>query len=37
MSEDKNYSWKGSPNAGAVLLGLAVVGGLLVLLSGFLG
>jgi len=37
MSDDKNYSWKGSPNAGAVLLVLAVAGGLLVLLSGFIG
>lgn len=35
--KDKNYSWKGSPNAGLVLAVAAVVGGLLILLSGFLG
>jgi hypothetical protein len=32
---DKNYSWKGSPNAGLVLAILALVGGLALLLSGF--
>jgi len=35
MKEEKNYSWKGSPNAGLVLTVLAGVGALLILLSGF--
>lgn len=34
--EDKNYSWKGSPNAGKVLGILALLGGLTIILSGFL-
>ena len=34
---DKNYSFKGSPNAGLVLSILAVVGAILVLLTGFSG
>lgn len=33
---EKNYSWQGSPNAGKVLAILALVGGLVILLSGFL-
>lgn len=35
--DDKNYSWKGSPNAGVVLSFLALGGAVLVILSGFLG
>jgi len=35
--DDKNYSWKGSPNAGLVLSILALVGGLLFILAGFTG
>lgn len=34
---DKNYSWKGSWNAGAVLTGLALVGAVLLILAGFSG
>lgn len=34
---DKNYSFKGSPNAGLVLSILAAVGAVLVLLAGFSG
>ena len=34
---DKNYSFKGSPNAGLVLAILAVVGAVVVLLTGFSG
>jgi hypothetical protein len=34
---DKNYSFKGSPNAGLVLSILAVIGALAVLLVGFSG
>ncbi len=34
---DKNYSFKGSPNAGVVLSILAVVGALTVFILGFLG
>jgi hypothetical protein len=33
--DDKNYSWKGSPNAGAVLLVIALVGAIAVLVVGF--
>jgi len=33
---EKNYSWKGSANAGRVLMILAVVGGAIILLAGFL-
>jgi hypothetical protein len=36
MSE-KNYSWKGSPNAGLVLTVLAGAGALAVLILGFTG
>lgn len=32
---DKNYSWKGSPNAGRVLALLAVGAGVLLVLAGF--
>ncbi len=32
---EKNYSWKGSPNAGKVLAVLAAIGALLVIFSGF--
>jgi hypothetical protein len=35
--KDKNYSFKGSPNAGLVLSILAVIGAILVLLVGFTG
>lgn len=34
---DKNYSWKGSPNAGLVLTIVAGLGALLVLVLGFIG
>jgi hypothetical protein len=33
---EKNYSWKDSANAGRVLTILAVVGGAVILLAGFL-
>jgi hypothetical protein len=33
--EDKNYSWKGSPNAGFVLAILALVCGVALVLAGF--
>ncbi|MFS8876927.1 hypothetical protein [Synechococcus sp. H55.11] len=33
---EKSYSWKGSANAGRVLTILAVVGGVVILLAGFL-
>jgi len=33
--EDKNYSWKGSPNAGFVLAILALIGGVALVLAGF--
>jgi hypothetical protein len=32
---DKNYSWKGSPNAGVVLSILAVIGAISFILVGF--
>jgi hypothetical protein len=32
---DKQYSWKGSPNAGRVLAILAVIGAVALLLAGF--
>lgn len=35
--EDKNYSWKGSPNAGVVLSILAVIGAVTFILAGFSG
>ncbi|AFZ49612.1 hypothetical protein Dacsa_0872 [Dactylococcopsis salina PCC 8305] len=35
--EEKKYSWKGSPNAGAVLSLLALFGGIAVILLGFIG
>ena len=37
MADDKNFSWKGSPNAGKVLLIMALLGGTSVILMGFLG
>lgn len=37
MKKEKNYSWKGSPNAGLVLMILAGIGALLILLAGFSG
>ena len=37
MKEDKNYSFKGSPNAGLVLSILAIIGAILVFSAGFLG
>lgn len=33
--KDKNYSWKGSWNAGQVLLILAVVGAVFLVAAGF--
>lgn len=33
--KDKNYSWKGSPNAGLVLTILAGVGAVALVLAGF--
>jgi hypothetical protein len=35
MADDKNYSWKGSPNAGLVLSILAVIGAIALVLAGF--
>lgn len=35
MPEEKNYSWKGSPNAGRVLALLALSAGILLILAGF--
>lgn len=35
MPEDKNYSWKGSPNAGFVLALIALGAGVLLILAGF--
>ncbi len=35
--DDKNYSWKGSPNAGLVLSILAVLGAIAVVMVGFTG
>ncbi len=32
---DQKYSWKGSPNAGQVLLILAVLGAIALVLAGF--
>jgi hypothetical protein len=34
---DKNYSWKGSPNAGLVLAILAGIGAIALVLFGFNG
>ncbi len=34
---DKNYSWKGSPNAGLVLTILALLGGIGFIVVGFIG
>lgn len=34
---EKNYSWKGSPNAGFVLTILAIVGAIAVFAVGFSG
>lgn len=33
--KDKDYSWKGSPNAGLVLTILAVVSAVVLVLAGF--
>jgi hypothetical protein len=33
--KDKNYSWKGSPNAGVVLTVLAVIAAAALVLAGF--
>jgi len=33
--KDKNYSWKGSPNAGFVLTMLALLAGAVLVLAGF--
>lgn len=35
MPEEKDYSWKGSPNAGLVLAIIAVGAGVLLILAGF--
>lgn len=35
--DDKNYSFKGSPNAGLVLSILAVLGALAIVAAGFTG
>jgi hypothetical protein len=35
MPKDKDYSWKGSPNAGLVLALLALGAGVLLILAGF--
>lgn len=35
--KEKNYSWKGSPNAGLVLSILALLGGIAFILVGFTG
>jgi hypothetical protein len=35
VMDDKNYSWKGSPNAGKVLVILAAIAGLTLVLAGF--
>lgn len=37
MKDDKNYSFKGSPNAGLVLSILAIIGAILVFSVGFWG
>lgn len=37
MADDKSYSWKGSPNAGKVLLIAAALLGGLIFLAGFAG
>ena len=36
-NKDPNYSWKGSPNAGKVLMIGAALFGLLIILAGFSG
>ncbi len=33
--KEKNYSWKGSPNAGRVLAILVIVSAIVLLLAGF--
>jgi len=33
--KDQNYSWKGSPNAGKILAGLALIAGILLVIAGF--
>lgn len=35
--DDKNYSFKGSPNAGLILSILAVLGALAIVAAGFTG
>jgi len=35
--DDKDYSWKGSPNAGLVLTILAILGAVAVFAVGFAG
>lgn len=35
--DNKNHSWKGSPNAGMVLTIVALVGAVAVFLVGFIG
>ena len=35
--KEKNYSWKGSPNAGLVLSIIALLGGVAFILFGFIG
>jgi hypothetical protein len=33
--KEKNYSWKGSPNAGLVLTLIAVAAGIIIVVAGF--
>lgn len=35
MPEEKDYSWKGSPNAGLVLVLIVLGAGVLLILAGF--
>lgn len=35
--DNKNYSWKGSPNAGLVLTIVAIIGAVAVFVVGFAG
>jgi hypothetical protein len=35
MPNDKDYSWKGSPNAGLVLALMALVAAVVLILTGF--
>jgi len=35
--KEKNYSWMGSPNAGLFLTLAAGIGGLFIIIAGFIG